>query len=194
MHENNIERHRQRVIHGRRRFLLCGASLGLNALAFGETTWAAAKTASENARELSFYNLHTEEQLQTTYWSDGGYHPEALEDIAFLLRDHRTGDIKAIDPTLLNFLHEIQSLLDTREIVHVISGYRSPKTNAMLLQQGRGVAKHSLHMDGRAIDFHFPGIPLQRLREAAISLEAGGVGYYPKRHFVHIDTGTVRVW
>jgi uncharacterized protein YcbK (DUF882 family) len=111
-----------------------------------------------------------------------------------VLRDFRTGDIEVIDPQLLVLLHKISQRIGKDEPFDVISGYRSPKTNARLASNSNGVAKHSLHMQGMAVDICLPGMKLAHLRDAAKSLKAGGVGYYPKSNFIHIDTGKVRYW
>jgi uncharacterized protein YcbK (DUF882 family) len=148
-------------------------------------------------RTLSFFNTHTGERLKTTYCCDGRYEPQSLEEINHILRDFRTNQIKPIDPKLLDLLHELGGTLETDRPYHIISGYRSPQTNAMLRQLGgdhTGVASKSLHMSGRAIDVRVPGVPLDRLRAAARSLKLGGVGYYPSPNFVHVDTGRVRYW
>lgn len=145
-------------------------------------------------RALSLYNLHTGELLRTTYWMDGAYLPAELDGINRILRDFRTGEITPIDPQLIDLLFTLQQHLGTRAAVHVISAYRSPATNALLRTRSEGVAKHSLHMDGRAIDIRIPGCELAQLHRAAMALRAGGVGYYPRSDFVHLDTGRVRAW
>lgn len=145
-------------------------------------------------RMLKFYNTHTGESLSTTYWADGVYIPDALRDVKKLLRDHRSGDEHHIDVRLLDLLAELRHKLDTHEPYHVISGYRSPKTNSLLARASHGVAKHSLHMVGEAIDIRVPGRDLARVHKAALSLRRGGVGYYPASDFVHVDVGRVRQW
>jgi len=145
------------------------------------------------ARTLSFYNLHTGERLTTVYWEKGRYVPAALDEVNYILRDFRQNEVKPIDPTLLDLLVALRNRLQSQENYEVISGYRSPLTNAMLHSQSEGVAAHSLHMDGKAIDIRLPGRPLGLVRVAALSLQCGGVGYYPNR-FVHVDTGRVRYW
>lgn len=146
-------------------------------------------------RTLSFNNLHTGETLKATYWADGGYVREALGDINWVLRDFRTGDVEAIDPELLDVLHALRARLDTATPFGIISGYRSPKTNALLRKTGGGgVAKKSFHMRGMAIDVRVENRQLADVRKAALSLKAGGVGYYPRSNFVHVDTGPVRRW
>ena len=146
------------------------------------------------ARSLKFYNLHTGESLKTTYWENGSYVPEELARINYILRDFRANEVKPIDPALLDLLVRAQRRLDTSEPFQVISGYRSPLTNAMLHANSEGVAVHSLHIDGKAIDICVPGRSLAQLRGAALAQQSGGVGYYPKSNFVHVDTGRVRFW
>jgi uncharacterized protein YcbK (DUF882 family) len=145
-------------------------------------------------RKLAFFNLHTEENLQTCYWSRGSYVPESLVEVNHILRDFRTGEIKPIRPELLDLLFAIRQKLNTGEAFQVISGYRSPATNALLRQHSEGVAKNSLHMQGMAIDIRVPGRHLSDLRQTATLLRRGGVGYYPASDFVHVDVGRVRYW
>lgn len=146
------------------------------------------------ARTLSFLNIHTGERLRATYWEGGSYLPDALAGIDSVLRDHRSGDVARIDPRLLDLLHTISVRLDARGPFHLISGYRSPVTNAGLRAQGRKVAKSSLHMKGMAADVRLPGVPLMHLRDAARELRGRGVGCYPKPDFVHVDVGRIRYW
>ena len=148
-------------------------------------------------RVLSFFNTHTGERLETAYCCGGEYQPDALEKVNFILRDFRANEIKPIDPRLLDLLHDLRGTLTTDQPLHIISGYRSPQTNAMLRARGgkeTGVASGSLHMVGQAIDIRIPGIQLDHLRAAARSLKRGGVGFYPASNFVHVDTGRVRYW
>lgn len=144
-------------------------------------------------RSLSFYNLHTTEKLKVVYWADGGYVPESLTQINYLLRDHRTGTVHEIDRRLLDLLCQVRTTLDTTEPFQIISGYRSPETNAMLHSHSEGVAQHSLHMDGMAADVRVARRSLELLRDVAMSMKSGGVGYYSSQ-FVHIDVGRVRRW
>jgi len=174
------------VIH-RRRFL--GAALG--ALGAG----AVARPAEAAApRSLAFYNTHTGESLKATYWEGGSYVPDALDAFNHILRDFRTGDVKPISPDLFDLVSNLRARLDTRETIQIISGYRSPATNASLHARSDGVATHSLHMQGEAMDLRIAGVDLDRIRDAALSLQGGGVGYYPQSQFVHMDVGRVRRW
>jgi uncharacterized protein YcbK (DUF882 family) len=145
-------------------------------------------------RSLGLYSLHTGERLRRVYWSEGRYLEDGLAEIGHLLRDHRTNEVHPIDPRLLDLLFALHREVNGREPFHVISGYRSPKTNAMLRRRSGGVAKKSLHMAGKAVDIRLPGRDLATLRRAALALEAGGVGHYPKVGFIHVDTGRVRAW
>lgn len=151
--------------------------------------------ASFTPRVLTFAHLHTAERLTVEY-SDGlRYLPDALTAIDHLLRDFRTGDVHVIDPRLLDLLHGLHAAAGSTRPFEIISGYRSPQTNARLRQAGSGgVASGSLHMRGQAIDIRLPDVRLASLRDAALSLARGGVGYYPSSNFVHVDTGRVRRW
>ncbi len=152
------------------------------------------KTQELAERLLQFRNLHTGEKLKTVYWADGDYLADSMREIEFILRDHRTGDKHVIDTKLLDMLHILQHKTDNRREFHVISGYRSPKTNSKLRNRSNGVAKRSMHMLGKAIDIRLPGTELKKLRLAALSMKSGGVGYYPKSNFIHVDTGRTRHW
>lgn len=152
------------------------------------------EAADMNPRTLSFYNIHTRENLQTCYFNKGKYQIAALKQIYHILRDRRTGEIHSIDLRLLNLLNSIKKTTNSNHPFHVISGYRSPATNAMLYRTTKGVDKNSYHMKGRAIDIRLPGFKTRELREVCVDLEKGGVGYYPKSDFVHVDTGPIRTW
>ena len=181
------------AVLGRRRFLMAGAALLTAGTAMPRRVFAASlMTATE--RKLGFYNTHTGEQLSSVYWADGAYQPDGLTEIYRVLRDHRSGEVSPIDTRLLDLLHTLSGTLDSTSQFHVISGYRSPATNAKLASASHGVAKHSLHMDGLAIDIRVPGRELADVRRAAIALHSGGVGYYPGSNFVHVDVGRVRTW
>lgn len=178
-----------RLQPGRRDFLRKAAGLAMF-IAMPRQLMATA----ERPRKLAFVNTHTGEELETAYWNGSGYSAAALEEINHILRDHRSGEVREIEVQLLDLLHSLRESLGTREAFHVISGYRSPGTNAMLHERGRGVARQSLHLEGRAIDVRVPGIRLEDVREAALELSGGGVGFYKASGFVHIDTGRVRRW
>ena len=174
----------------RRTFLLWGAA-GVCALS---PVSAMAAVPRGRQRALSFLNLHTSETLAVTYWADGDYLAESLSAIDNVLRDFRSGEVKAIDTRLLDLLYSLQDTMETTEPFHVISGYRSPNTNQKLIDAGRGVAKRSLHMRGMAIDIRLPGRKLGAVYQTARAMQAGGVGYYEKSNFIHVDIGRVRYW
>jgi uncharacterized protein YcbK (DUF882 family) len=176
---------------GRRHFLGWSLAAGCGLLIPGAK---AAAAATAPARELEFYNLHTGEALRAVYWEGGRYLKDGLAQIDHVLRDFRTGDVRPIDPQLLDLVHQVRRALECDRPVHVISGYRSPETNAMLARRSNGVAKNSYHVKGMAIDLRLPDRNLKDLRAAALALAGGGVGYYPKSDFVHMDTGPVRTW
>lgn len=150
--------------------------------------------AAAEPRVLSFEHLHTGERLGVEYFRGGRYLPDALGSVNHLLRDFRTGDEHAIDERLLDLLHDLSAVTESRRPFQVISGYRSPATNQMLRQHSEGVASHSLHMQGQAIDIRLADVPLPKVRAAALSIHRGGVGFYPASNFVHVDTGRVRTW
>ena len=145
-------------------------------------------------RSLSLFNPHTKERFEGIYWCDGDYIPNALNDINHLMRDIRTNDVKIIDTHLLDLIFSISTKLKPKTPFRVISGYRSPKTNTLLRKRGNGAAKKSYHIKGQAVDIRLTGYRTSVLRRAAYELKKGGVGYYPKRRFVHIDVGPVRCW
>jgi uncharacterized protein YcbK (DUF882 family) len=145
-------------------------------------------------RELSFVHTHTGETLTIAYAHADQYLPQSLARIDWLLRDFRSGEASAIDPRLLDQLHALATVTGSRRPFEVISGYRSQTTNDALRRRGGGVAAHSLHMEGRAIDIRLADVSLADLRDAAVSLAEGGVGFYPQSQFVHVDTGSVRRW
>ncbi|MGD9082363.1 MAG: DUF882 domain-containing protein [Desulfobacterales bacterium] len=145
-------------------------------------------------RRLSFYNTHTDERLEVCYYTQGRYHLGALKKINYIFRDHYSGEIKPIHKDLIDFLHTISKTIGDGVQFHIISGYRSPETNAMLRKKTKAVAKNSLHMRGKAADIRVPNFDTKRLRHICMKMHAGGVGYYPGSDFVHVDTGIVRCW
>jgi len=150
--------------------------------------------ALDKPRQLSFYNVHTGEALKTVYWEDGDYVPGALREVNYFFRDFRANEVKSIDPGLLDLLYDIRSELETSRPFNLVSGYRSPTTNAWLASQSEGVARHSMHIEGRAADINIPGRQLLFLERVALALRVGGVGYYPRAGFIHVDTGRIRRW
>jgi uncharacterized protein YcbK (DUF882 family) len=145
-------------------------------------------------RSLAFHNLHTGESLDVVYWAEGRYLPDAAQSVEYLLRDFHNDKVHTIDPALLDLLGTLRDRLNTRAPYLVLSGYRSPETNAMLHRMSEGVATNSLHLEGRAIDLRVPDRTLADVHRAALAMNAGGVGYYPRSDFVHIDVGRVRQW
>ncbi|NNF97211.1 MAG: DUF882 domain-containing protein [Halobacteria archaeon] len=145
-------------------------------------------------RVLRLQNLHTGESIKATYWAEDQYLAEEMAALNRVLRDHRSNETYTMDQRLFDMLYVLQQQLASNGTYHVISGYRSPASNAKLHKNSSGVAKRSLHMQGRAIDIRLPGVELKHLRQAALDLKAGGVGYYPKSGFIHVDTGRTRFW
>jgi uncharacterized protein YcbK (DUF882 family) len=176
---------------GRRRAL--GFGLGLVALSVATPVGSAlAALPQSGSRTLGFVNTHTNEKILATYWKDGVYDKGALKDINYMMRDHRTGEIAKMDAQLLDLLVDLHRRTGSRKAYQIISAYRSPKTNAMLASNSGGVAKRSLHMEAKAVDIRLYDVSLKDLRDTAIGMKAGGVGYYAKSDFVHVDTGRVR--
>lgn len=145
-------------------------------------------------RSLAIQNPHTGDKLSLTYFEKGRYLTDALNEISYLLRDYRTGDIHPIDPELLDQLHDLKQMLGLNQPFDVICGYRSPMTNARLHAEHSGVANNSFHMHGRAVDIRIERLDIRRIRSAAVAMHRGGVGYYPESNFIHLDTGTFRTW
>jgi uncharacterized protein YcbK (DUF882 family) len=174
----------------RRDFLKLGGAAALG-LFLGRGVAEGAETSS---RSLSFYNTHTAESLTVEYFARGRYQPDGLSAVNRLMRDHHTDQISPIDPRLLDIVWVLRRGLGSREQLHVVSGYRSYETNAIMRAHSRAVARDSFHCQGRAVDFFMPDRELRDVHVAALTLAAGGVGYYPGSNFVHVDTGPVRTW
>ena len=174
----------------RRDALKFGAALGLSAL----SAPALAQAAPGEVRRAVLHNLHTGEAFDEVYFANGRYMPDALAAAQKVLRDWRTGDQHYMDPGLFDALHAIQGRLETRAPFQIISGYRSPRTNAMLHARSSGVASNSQHTVGKAVDVRIQGVDLNNLHRAALNVSAGGVGLYPVSNFVHVDVGRVRRW
>jgi len=178
-----------------RRSFLKASLLTTLALLHPEKAWANFSPANQPSGRLNLYNLHTGEKINTTYRDpDGQYNPQAIQGLNRLLRCHHTNEQHPIDIQTLDFLDLVNTRLGRNNEIHIISGYRSPKYNDILISRGHKVAKHSLHLEGRALDIRIPGTPLANLQRTALSLRIGGVGYYPSGDFVHIDSGTFRTW
>ena len=152
------------------------------------------RAGAVDERRLKFFHTHTGKRLDVVYKRNGEYVPEALSDINAFLFDFRTGESTEMDPHLLDLIYDLREALGSEGIYEVISAYRSPKTNDMLRQRSGGVVKNSQHLLGKAIDLRLTDIELSRLRDTAIAMQRGGVGYYASSNFVHIDTGRVRRW
>jgi uncharacterized protein YcbK (DUF882 family) len=191
------------MIWSRRRVLKVGSVLaGVSAAGFlagGARSQDAghseeAGRRADASKRIVLLNLHTSERLDVEYFRDGAYLPDALSSIQVCLRDFRTGQRHDIDPHLMDYLVEVAHTLDVEPAFKVISGYRSPQTNAYLHDKSAGVAQHSLHMEGRAIDVRMTGVDCASLAAHAIDLKRGGVGYYRASDFVHLDTGAFRTW
>ena len=174
----------------RRRFLMGAGGLGVAAM----LPLSAQASLSAPVRKLSLHNLHTGEQVTANFWEEGRYLKEGLNTFNHVMRDFRQNEEHDIDPKLFDQLFLLQHRLGKAGEIQIISGYRSPTTNAMLRRKSSGVAKKSYHMKGQAIDLRLPNVPLSELRKAALDLKVGGVGYYPSSNFVHLDTGPVRSW
>lgn len=206
MNDSFISARRSLLCHTAR-FAIAAASTALPGLALssvlstpGASPAAAIELSStplsvSDARGLAMFNTHTREKIDLVYATGERYLPQALGGLNHFLRDHYTGQVGQIDPEVFDLLHSVRELLGSKSSFEVISGYRCDATNRHLRQtRGGGVAEKSLHTQGKAIDVRLPGVPLAELRKAALSLRAGGVGFYPHEQFVHIDTGRVRTW
>ncbi|RAK54795.1 DUF882 domain-containing protein [Phenylobacterium soli] len=155
---------------------------------------AVLRGAMADARKLVLHNLHTGDTFNEVYFEKGGYVPDALAEAQRVLRDWRNGEEHFMDPKLFDALHGISQKLETSQPFQIISGYRSPKTNAMLHERSAGVASHSQHMQGKASDIRVQGVELSNVHKAALAQRAGGVGLYPVSDFVHVDVARVRTW
>jgi len=176
-----------------RRKLLSLGGVALGAAAILPTP-AFATLSTPRPRILTLNNLNTGESIKAEFFDGRGYIQDELAKLNHFFRDYRANKMKSIDPKLFDQLYRLQMLLQTRKPVQLISGYRSLNTNDDLRKHGSGVAKHSYHTKGQAMDFHIDGVSLSNVRKAALSMRSGGVGYYPSSNFVHIDTGPVRHW
>lgn len=172
----------------------------LQSLAYGSFALMSTPKLAEAAfygyshKSLILEHHHTGEFLDITYYSQGRYIYGALDEISYFLRDYHTGETHQIDPYLLDQLYDVKLMLGTNKPFHVVSGYRSPETNANLRRHSHGVARQSLHMEGKAIDIRIEGISARDIRDAGLALQRGGVGFYPGQNFVHLDTGDIRTW
>jgi uncharacterized protein YcbK (DUF882 family) len=175
----------------RRRFICTGAGLTASLLMLPLPSLA----STQPERRLSFHNTHTGENASVVYWADGDYLADGKQEIDEILRDHRTDEIHPIDTDLLDLLYLLRAEVQgNKRAFEIISGYRSPATNAALRKNSSGVAKRSYHMQGKAIDIRLRGCDLGHLHKAAMAMRAGGVGYYPGSDFIHVDVGPYRSW
>ena len=182
------------LCNSRRRAIALGLGV-LGAATLAGVPWTRSAAAeSPRQRSLELKNLHTGEVLQVTFDHEAGPDPATLAKLQHFLRDYRVNEEHAMDPALFSLLSDLAISAGKDARYEVISGYRSPGTNARLHAEGHGVAEHSLHMEGRAIDVRLPGFPTHKLRDLGHALRRGGVGYYPASDFVHLDTGRVRFW
>lgn len=180
----------QIINHQRRRFIKAGL-IGGTVLA---TSPALAVPSYRGMKELAFHNLHTNERLRVTFWKNNHFDYAGLAKINHILRDFRQNETYPIATNLITLMHDLQARLLTDAPLEIISGYRSPKTNAMLAKASGGVAKKSLHTQGLATDVRIIGTSLRKIRNEALFMKRGGVGFYPKSDFVHLDVGRVRKW
>jgi uncharacterized protein YcbK (DUF882 family) len=183
----------------RRKFLGLGAvaagSIAITSLVPSASAAMFSRGAQyEGARKIAFRNTHTGETFSGVYRVGDKYLPDAFDRINIVLRDFRSNELFPIDPRVIDIIYSVHRMTNHNEPYEILSGYRCPKTNAGLRSNSEGVAKNSLHMTGQAIDLRLPGFDTRKVRSLAVSLKAGGVGYYPKSNFVHMDTGDVRTW
>ena len=182
-----------RPVLGRRHFLR-STSLGVAAATLAPMWTTELVAADFGFREISFHHLHTAESLAIEYMQNGEYVPDALKAVDHVLRDHYNDMVHPIDPKLLDILYAVAAETATRSPFRVISGYRSPETNEKLRRRGGGVARNSMHLKGKAVDVRLDDVATTDIRDVGLALRRGGVGYYRKSDFVHLDTGRVRRW
>ena len=182
-------------MNNRRQFLRQAAALSAAGIASAVAIPGFfAQSQQKGERSLQVYNIHTGESANCTFWADGQYLDDEIQTLDYLVRDHRANQALAMQRELYQNMYYLQELFGHHEPLYIISGYRAPKTNSDLRHASDGVAEHSLHMQGRAIDIRIPGVSHRHLHKAALAMGSGGVGYYPKSGFIHIDTGRVRHW
>lgn len=170
-------------------------ALFLAFLTAGSSAFADTGTSNPTEYRLRFFHTHTGERLDIVYRLGNDYIPDALDRVDHFLRDHRTGDVHHYDPRLLDLLNDLLASVGRAGAeLNVICGYRTPWSNAFLRTHTSGVAEHSLHMEAEAIDIRLPGLKTSAFRDAALALRRGGVGYYAKSNFIHVDVGRIRRW
>lgn len=178
----------------RRTFLQRSALFSAGLAAFHNSVAQATPNYFAGERSLNLYNIHTGESINTLFSIDGQYVSEGIQSLDLLLRDHRANEAIAMQHELYEKMHYLQQLFSTNKPLYVISGYRCPNSNAAMRHLSHNVAENSLHTQGRAVDIRIPGVSHRDLHKAALAMRSGGVGYYPKDGFIHIDTGRVRQW
>lgn len=191
----SYETHEQSQELWSRRFFLKSSLAGM--LVLGSRLMFPESVSAESLPEgrLRLYNAHTDERLRVTYRKRSGrYDQGALHDINYLLRCHHSKQVCEMDIHLLEYVNQVEKLVGRGEEIHIYSGYRAPSYNNLLVRLGRGAVPNSLHTSGQAIDLAIPGVRLSKIRRAAMKLRLGGVGYYGRRGFIHLDTGPVRYW
>lgn len=173
------------------RTVTVGTALAVSRLALPFDAWASRLPEGR----VRLYNLQTDERLSVTYRTDSGaYDQDALNELNHFLRCHHTNEMTTMDVQLIEFVNLVQRRIGGRRDVYIVSGYRSPEYNEQLIKMGTRAARHSYHVLGQAVDVQIPGVPLRTLREVALRLGCGGVGYYPRGKFVHLDSGPFRHW
>ncbi len=155
--------------------------------------YASFKSTGGELRDLNMFNQNTRETISTVFFCQGGYQKDSLNDLCYFLRDHHCNKTAWMDPELLTMLYDVQTIFDKKQI-EIISAYRSPETNEKLRRRIRGVARESLHMQGKAVDMRIHGVNVKMMYDVVKTLGVGGVGYHPRQNFVHLDTGPVRYW
>ena len=192
MNSYNIDEENETIKLSRRNFLKKSTLLAGSALALPQALFS--NTHSGVQKALTLYNIHSHETFYAPFFEKNYYKLSGLFEINRAFVDYRTKEMIQVDVKLVNLLYDIRVRLGLDKQFNILSGYRSPKTNAWLRRRNKGVAKNSFHMYGQAVDLNVPGVSLKKLRNVAISLKQGGVGYYPKSGFVHVDVGPVRTW
>jgi uncharacterized protein YcbK (DUF882 family) len=173
----------------------CLAGVLALAAILGSSSGRAAESSSLQEHHLRLYHTHTGERIDIVYRRGDQYIPEAEAQLDHFLRDHRTGDVKHYDPHVFDILSDLAAAVGHPSAeIEIICGYRTPWSNELLRSRSAGVAKNSQHVMAHAIDIRIPGVDTLALRNAALALGRGGVGYYPRSQFVHVDTGRVRAW
>lgn len=178
----------------RRHFLTLGSGLALSGIVGPASARPLPNTPSPAQRSLHLVNLYTQESDSVTYWMNGRYVPAAMERLNYLMRDHKTDSVFAIDPALYDLVWNLRHTLKANGPLQIVCGYRTQENNAAMRRVKRGVAKNSYHMQGKAIDLRISGISVNKIGATARGLKAGGVGVYRGSQFVHVDTGPVRSW